>query len=484
MRRLIPATGLWRHADFLKLWSAETISRFGSEFSGLALPIVAVIVLDVSAFKVALLATIEFLPFIIFTLPAGVWVDRLPRRPILVAGDLGRASGTGLDPARLRLRRADDLAALRRRLRRGHRHGLLRRRLPVVPTLARRARPARRGKLEARGLALRLADQWPRNRGRSDHALDRPLAILLDAISFVLSALFLFRIRKTEVLPAREGPRRGPFEGMGGELREGLRFVLGHPHLRAITACTGISNFFGQFMFSILIVYAVREVGLGVGTIGLILTLSNFGFLAGALSANKISARLGVGRTIISSAFLFGPALLLVPLAPDGAEIPFFVAAFALVGFSAVIYNITQVSYRQAICPERLQGRMNSVVRFVVWGVIPLGSLSGGAVATVFGLRAAIWTGAIGGFFAFLPLVFSSLNSLQRLPEPEEELLPSEAAAAGGIAIPAVGIAGCLTSGRGAASGGTETSSASGRRRRSVSSAPRSPGSRFRSSRS
>ena len=91
MRRLIPATGLWRHADFLKLWAAETISRFGSEFSGLALPIVAVIVLDVSAFKVALLATIEFLPFIIFTLPAGVWVDRLPRRPILVAGDLGRA---------------------------------------------------------------------------------------------------------------------------------------------------------------------------------------------------------------------------------------------------------------------------------------------------------------------------------------------------------------------------------------------------------
>ena len=92
---------------------------------------------------------------------------------------------------------------------------------------------------------------------------------------------------------------------MGGELREGLRFVLGHPYLRAITACTGISNFFGQFMFAILIVYAVRELGLGVGTIGLILTLGNFGFLAGALSANKISTRLGVGPTIIGSAFLF-----------------------------------------------------------------------------------------------------------------------------------------------------------------------------------
>ena len=189
-------------------------------------------------------------------------------------------------------------------------------------------------------------------------------------------------------------------------------------------------------MFSIIIVYAVREVGLGVGTIGLILTLGNFGFLAGALSANKISARLGVGRTIISSAFLFGPALLLVPLAPRRRRGALLRRRVCALGFAAVIYNITQVSYRQAICPERLQGRMNSVVRFVVWGVIPLGSLSGGAVATAFGLRGAIWVGAIGGFFAFLPLVFSSLNTLERLPEPEEEPLPSEAAAAGGIAIP------------------------------------------------
>jgi MFS family permease len=437
MRRLIPQSGLWRHADFLRLWSAETISRFGSEFSGLALPIVAVIVLDVSAFKVALLATVEFLPFIIFTLPAGVWVDRLPRRPILVAGDVGRA----LALASIPLAYAFDALTIWQLYVVGFVVGIGTVFFDVayqsyLPSLVERDQLVEgNSKLEVSRSASQISG--PGIAGGVITLLTAPYAILLDAISFVLSALFLFRIRKTEVLPAREGPRRGPFEGMGGELREGLRFVLGHPHLRAITACTGISNFSGQFMFAILIVYAVREIGLGVGTIGLILTLSNFGFLAGALSANKISARLGVGRTIISSAFLFGPALLLVPLAPDGAEIPFFVAAFALVGFSAVIYNITQVSYRQAICPERLQGRMNSVVRFVVWGVIPLGSLSGGAVATVFGLRAAIWTGAIGGFFAFLPLVFSSLSSLKRLPEPEEQLLPSEAAAAGGVAVPA-----------------------------------------------
>ena len=441
MRSLVPQAGLWRHADFLKLWSAETISRFGSEITGLALPIVAVIVLDVSAFKVALLATIEFLPFIIFTLPAGVWVDRLPRRPILIAGDLGRAVLLATVP----IAYAFDALTIWQLYVVGFLFGIGTVFFDVayqsyLPALVDREQLFEgNSKLEISRSGSQIAG--PGAAGALITLLTAPIAVLLDAISFVVSALFLFRIKKQEVLPAREGPRRGPFEGMGGELREGLRFVLGHPHLRAITACTGISNYFSQFMFSILIVYAVREVGLSVGLIGLILTLSNFGFLAGALSANKISARLGVGRTIISSAFLFGPALLLVPLAPRGAEVPFFIAAFALVGFSAVIYNITQVSYRQAICPERLQGRMNSVVRFVVWGVIPLGSLSGGAVATVFGLREAIWTGAIGGFFSFLPLVFSSLGSLQRLPEPEEEPLPSEASAAGGMAqsTPAAG---------------------------------------------
>ncbi|MBA2383840.1 MAG: MFS transporter, partial [Actinobacteria bacterium] len=436
MRRLVPQTGLWRHSDFLKLWSAETISRFGSEISGLALPVVAIVVLEVSAFKVALLATIEFLPFILFTLPAGVWVDRLPRRPILVAGDLGRAVALASVP----IAYAFDALTIWQLYVVGFVVGIGTVFFDVayqsyLPSLVVREQLVEgNSKLEISRSASQIGG--PSAAGGLIALLTAPLAVLLDAISFVVSALFLFRIRKQEELPVREGPRRGPFEGMGAELREGLRFVLGHPHLRAISACTALSNYFATFMFSIFLVYAVREVGLTAGVIGIVFGVSNFGFLAGALLANKISVRLGVGRTIISSAFLFGPALLLIPLAPDGAQIPFFIASFALVGFAVVIYNITQVSYRQGICPERLQGRMNSVIRFIVWGVIPLGSLSGGAIATGYGLRAAIWTGAIGAFFAFVPLVFSSLHRLERLPEPEEPLA-SEAAAAGGIANPA-----------------------------------------------
>jgi len=434
--RTWPRGGLWRHPDFLRLWSAETISRFGSEISGLALPIVAIVVLQESAFKVALLATIEFLPFILFTLPAGVWVDRLPRKPILVAADLGRALALASVP----LAYAFDSLTIWQLYAVGFVVGIGTVFFDVayqsyLPSLVARTQLVEgNSKLEVSRSASQIGG--PGAAGGLIALATAPVAVLLDAISFVVSALFLFRIRLREVVPEREGPRRSPFEGMKGEVREGLRFVLGHPHLRAIVACTGSSNFFSTFMFSIFLVYAVREVGLSAGVIGIVFALGNLGFLAGALSANRISERLGVGPTIVGSAVLFGPALLLVPLAPAGIEEPFFVAAFALVGFAAVIYNITQLSYRQAICPERMQGRMNSVIRFVVWGTIPLGSLAGGALASAFDLRTAIWVGAIGNLFTFVPLLFSSLRSLERLPEQVEEPLPSGAEATGGIAAP------------------------------------------------
>ncbi len=435
MRRW-PRGGLWRHGDFLKLWSAETISRFGSEISGLALPLVAIVVLHESAFKVALLATIAFLPFILFTLPAGVWVDRLPRRPILVAGDLGRALALVSVP----LAYAFDALTIWQLYAVGFFVGIGTVFFDVayqsyLPSLVSRHQLVEgNSKLEVSRSASQIGG--PGAAGGLIALLTAPGAVLVDAISFVCSALFLFRIRKSEVLPEREGPRRGPFEGMKSEVAEGLRFVLGHRHLRAIVACTGSSNFFSTFMFSIFLVYAVREVGLSAGVIGVVFALGNVGFLGGALLANRISGWLGVGPTIVGSAFVFGPSLLLIPLAPRGAEIPFFVAAFGLTGFAAVVYNITQVSYRQAICPERMQGRMNSVVRFVVWGTIPLGSLAGGALASGLGLRAAIWVGAIGSTFTFLPLLFSSLRSLERMPGPADEPSPAEASTAGGLATP------------------------------------------------
>ena len=166
---------LWGHRDFLNLWAGETISQVGTQIALIALPLVAILELDASAFEVSLLTAFDFLPFLLFSLPAGVWVDRLRRRPILVLSDVGARRRARLDPDRRRARLAHDLAAVRGRLRRRRADGRLRRRLPVVPALADRARTAGRGQLEARALALRRADL--RSRARRDPRLGADRAV-------------------------------------------------------------------------------------------------------------------------------------------------------------------------------------------------------------------------------------------------------------------------------------------------------------------
>jgi MFS family permease len=420
MPSLWPRTGLWRHGDFLRLWSAETISQFGTQVSLLALPLAAILVLDASAFEVALLGVFEFTPFILVSLPAGVWVDRLPRRPILVIADLGRGAALVSIPfvyafEGLTIWQLYAVALVT---------GVLTVFFDVayqsyLPSLVNRDQLVEgNAKLEVSRAGAQIGG--PAFAGGLVQAVTAPAAVLVDAISFVCSALFLFRIRKRETVTKGDA---APRPGMRRELGEGLRYVLGHPLLRPIAACTGSSNFFGNVGFAIFVVFCVRELGLSPGLIGIVFALGNIGWLLAALTASRISRRLGVGPTIVGSAVLFGVAWLPVPLAPDGnASLPFLVGAFVIGGFGSVVYNITQVSLRQAIAPERIQGRMNAVMRFLVWGTLPLGALAGGALASVLGLRATLWIAAIGGTLTFLPVLLSPVRSLRVIPEaPEEE---------------------------------------------------------------
>jgi hypothetical protein len=264
-------------------------------------------------------------------------------------------------------------------------------------------------------------------------ALKAPLAILVDAISFLCSGLFVLAIRKREAAPERE-PGRSPLRGMRTELSEGLRYVFGHRYLRWIAVSTATFNFFGNVMGAIFLVYAVRQLGLSPGAIGIIFAVGNVGALVGAFATGRISGRIGVGPAIVAGAAT-GVAALLIPLAPQDSPIPFLIASGAIIGFGVVLYNVTQGSYRQAITPERLQGRMNSVMRFVVWGVIPLGTLLGGVIATSFDLRTAIWVGAIGQSLGFLPVLLSPVRTLRVMPEPVQEA-PAEAESEGGRLVP------------------------------------------------
>jgi MFS family permease len=433
MRNVWPKGGLWRHSDFLKLWSAETISQVGSQVGGLALPFVAIVTLDVSPFEVALLGVFEFAPFILVSLPAGVWVDRLPRRPILIVGDLGRAALLATIPVAY----AFDVLTIWQLYVVGFLFGVLTVFFDVayqsyLPSLVSRDQLVDgNSKLEISRSGAQLAG--PALAGVLVQALTAPVAVLIDAISFVASGAFVLRIRTRENAPERENGR-SPFAGMKGELSEGLRYVLGHRYLRWIAASTATFNFFSNVMFAIFLVYAVRQLDLSAGTIGLVFAIGNVGYLIGAIAANRIAVKLGVGPAIVVGAAA-GIASVLVPLAPESGPIPFLIASQLIIAFGLPLYNITQVSFRQAITPERLQGRMNSVMRFIVWGVIPLGTLVGGAIASAVDLRTAMWVGAIGMSLAFLPVLLSPVRTLREMPEPVADPL-AEAEGDGGRVMP------------------------------------------------
>jgi MFS family permease len=437
--KLWPSGGLWRHPDFLRLWSAETVSQFGTQISQLALPLAAIDVVHASAFEVAALTTAEFLPFLLVSLPAGVWVDRLPRRPILVAGDAVRA----LLLASIPIAYFVDALTIWQMYGVGFGVGIATVFFDVayqsyLPALVARDQIIDgNAKLEISRSGAQLGG--PGLAGLLVGWLKAPAAILIDAISFVASALFIFAIRKPEASVQEREPRRK----MRVELREGLSYVLRHPFLKNIAACTGLFNFFGSMGFAIVLVFARRDLDLSPQVIGLAFMIGNLGPLAAAFTANRISERVGVGRTIIAASVILGPTVLLIPFAPHGNRaVPVLIASFLVGGFANVIYNVAQVSLRQAITPERIQGRMNSVMRFIVWGTIPLGSLVGGALASQIGLKETLIVSGIGSCLPFLPVLFSPVRSIREMPEPitEPPLLDPLLADAEGAAVPAAHI--------------------------------------------
>jgi MFS family permease len=424
-RRLIlwPRGGLWRHPDFLKFWSAQAISQFGTQISQLALPLAAVLVLDASAFEVALLGTVEFLPFLLFALPAGVWVDRLRRRPILVLADVGR----GLALATIPLVYAFDALTIWQLYVVGFVVGTLTVFFDVayqsyLPSLVSRDQLVDgNSKLEVSRSAAQLAG--PGVAGVLVGWLSAPVAILFDAASFAGSAAFIFGIRRREPEPEKDEQR-----SMRRELGEGLRYLLGHRYWRPVAGTVALSNFFGALAFSVFIVYAVRELGMSAAAIGLIFALGNVGWLLGALAATRLQEALGVGKAVVGSTLVFAPGILLVALAPAGFPYPLLVAGLVVMGFGAVVFNVTVISFQQAVTPERMLGRLNASRRFIVWGVIPLGTTIGGVIGSKVGLQATLWVGAAGSALACLPVLLSPVRSIGQMDDAIREHAPAVAA--------------------------------------------------------
>jgi MFS family permease len=414
---------LLRHRDFVRLWTGETISQLGSQVTLIALPLMAIRVLDATTLQVGMLEAAQFLPFLVIGLPAGAIVDRMRRRPVLITGDLGRALLLLSIPVAhwlgwLSLGQLMVVVFLA---------GILTVFFDVayqsyLPALIERDQlPDGNAKLEISRSGAQIAG--PGLAGVLIQWLAAPVAVLIDALSFVASAVAVLAIRAREPAPEpHEGAAAGAARPrLRHEIREGLRYVLGHPHLRNIAGCTATSNLFSALLQAVFLVYAVRSLGFGAGTIGLIFMIGNVGFLLGAAMARRVTDWLGLGHTICWSILVGGLGGVVIAIAPRTGALAWFIVGQALFSLGSPIYNISQVSYRQAITPFRMQGRMNATMRFMVWGTLPLGSLLGGLLGTTLGLRPALLIGGFGGLLAVPWVALSSVRSITEIPPPADD---------------------------------------------------------------
>lgn len=415
--------GLWREADFLKLWAAQTTSQFGTRISLLAIPLAAVVTLDATPFEMGLLTAVSQAPFLLVGLFAGVWVDRLRRRPVLIAADLGRFVLLLLIPIltiidRLQIEQLYGIVFL---------VGVLTVFFDVadhsfLPTLVGRSHLTEaNGKLTMSRSIAQFAG--PSIAGLLIRILTAPIAIVVDACSYLVSALFLGRIQTSEPAP---NPRP-PDQNIRSEIKEGLWAVVGHPLLRPIASCTATSNLFSSIAMAVYVLYATRTLDIGAGLLGIIFAVGSIGALLAAFIARAIMERLGLGRTIIFGSLMSFVGALLTPLAQGQLLVAasFLVVGRMLMGFGSTIYNIHQVSLRQTVTPDHLLGRMNASMRFIIWGTMPIGGLIGGVLGELIGLRPTLAVSALGSLLGAAWIILSPVRGLEEFPVEVDEPEPT-----------------------------------------------------------
>lgn len=399
------------HRDFRLLLTGAAAAQTGSQVTLVALPLVAVMVLDATPFEVGLLTAAETAAFLLVGLPAGAWLDRMRKLPVLIRADVVRCLAVGSIPPAA----AFGVLTMPQLYLVGLVTGVAtvffdvahQSFLPAV--LPREQLVGGNGALETVRSSAQIAG--PGLGGGLVQLLGAPLAIVADACGYLASALLLARIKVDEPRPEPE-----PGRSLRSEVGEGVRFVLGHPLLRAIATATATSNLFSAVLTAVQTVFWVRVLDLSPGAIGVLLSVSAIGGLAGALCAGQLARWVGQARLIWLSTLVTAPFALLWPLSGGGAGVVLFGLASGVVLFGAVAYNVAQVSFRQSVCPPELLGRMNATMRFLVWGTLPIGALIGGVVADAAGPRTALWLCAVGFLLVPLPLLLSPLRRMRELP--------------------------------------------------------------------
>lgn len=418
-----PRRSLFRHHDFRQLWLGDTVSVFGAQFVGFALPLLAVQVLHADAFEMGLLGMLESLAFLLISLPAGALVDRWRKKRVIVAGDLLRAALLLTIPVAWVL----DVLTMGQLFVIAFGVGCITVFFDVanqsyLPEIVEGEEISDgNGKLQASQQTAMVAG--PAAAGALVRTIGAPLTIAVTAVCMALSSLFVSRIRHRE-----EAPDPATRRPLRSEIKEGMTFVLRQPLLRRIVACTGLTNLATAAIFALFVLYAVRTLGFSETTLGLVMSVGAVGGLLGAVSSGPFARLVGEGRAIPLSAVVGGLAIFSVPLASVLAPVPTLMVGYALMSWSMVVYNIAQVSFRQRLCPKPLLGRMNASIRFLVWGPMPVGAFLGGLLGRELGLLPTLWIASWVALAAALPVLLSPLVGMRELPRSLDALAASDEA--------------------------------------------------------
>lgn len=406
-------TRLLHTPNFRWLWLGQGVSQLGAQFTMLALPVLAVSLLGATEWQIGALNAAETAAFLIVGLPAGAWVDRLLKRRTMIAADLVRVVALGSVPVlwfagSLEMWHLYIVGAI---------VGVATVFFDVsyqsyIPILL----PGEQigdanSKLEATAQVARIGG--PGLAGALLTIVSAPVLLIADAVSYLVSAVAIWRIADTE--PPVDTSQR---ESLPKEIAEGVRFVFAHRLLRAIVGTTATSNLFSTIAFTLAPILILRELDLGPVGLGVAMSAGAVGGLVGAVTTPWVTRLIGEGTAIVVSAIVGSIAIASLPLAAvfPAIALPILAVGEFITLYAVLVYNITQVTMRQRLCPPRLLGRMNASIRFVVWGVMPIASLIAGALGTVLGLLPTLWIAVVGGLFSFSFVLFSPLTTMRTLP--------------------------------------------------------------------
>lgn len=419
--RLTPASfrgqrsGLSANRDFMNLWGAETVSQFGSQITPVAIPLLAALTLDATAFEMGLLAATNGLPLLVVGFVAGAWVDRLKRRPIMLAMDIGRAItlltipiAAALDLLSIELLMVVSLLTGVQTVFFNAAYA------SILPVLVDRSQLSdANGRLHMSMSISQVAG--PALAGSLISFISAPVVLLIDSASFLWSGWFISRIRNNEPAITRTKEAR-PFWHEAGE---GFRALVASPVLRATTASSATINLSGFLFLAVYVLYMTGDLGLSSTGVGFVYAAGGVGSLIGSLAAPRVAKRFGVGPTILWSAIAFGMFGLLVPLAilvPDYA-LPLIIVAELSQWMTLMVFHVIRASLRQSLTPNRLQGRVAASDQVLAGGMQPIGSLLGGVIGSVFGVQAALIAACAGMFLAAAWVWLSPTSGLMEMPE-------------------------------------------------------------------